>query len=107
MPCADMTRKSRSGSPRAGPRQSRGREGFRQVWLALHDPWDADVRPEEVIDVGDRALVSGQATMRGKGSGIDVSVPFFVLYTLRAGRIIGEQYFNGRAEALEAAGLRE
>jgi ketosteroid isomerase-like protein len=85
----------------------RGHEGFRRVWLAMHDPWDVDVRLEEMIDTGERLLVSGQLTARGKGSGINVAGPLFGLYTFRAGRIIREQYFNGRAEALEAAGLSE
>ena len=85
----------------------RGHEGYRQVWLAMHDPWDADVRLEEMIDAGDRLLVSGQVTARGRGSGIDVSGPLFALFTFRAGRIVGEQYFNDREEALEAAGLSE
>jgi hypothetical protein len=36
-----------------------------------------------------------------------VSGPLFALFTFRAGRIIGEQYFNDRDQALEAAGLDE
>ena len=85
----------------------RGHEGFRQVWRTLHDPWDVEVHLEEVIDASDRMLVTGHATGRGKGSGIEVDAPFFVLYSFRAGRIISEQYFNGRDEAFEAAGLKE
>jgi ketosteroid isomerase-like protein len=85
----------------------RGHKGFRQVWLAMHDPWDVDVRLEEMIDAGDRLLVSGQVTAHGRGSGIDVSGPLLVLFTFVAGRIIGEQYLNDYDEALEAAGLEE
>jgi len=84
----------------------RGHEGFRRVWLAMHEPWDVEVRLEEMIDAGDRLLVSGQVSARGRGSGIELSGPLFQLLTFRGGRIIGEQHFNNRDEALEAAGLR-
>jgi ketosteroid isomerase-like protein len=72
----------------------------------LHDPWDVEVHLEEVIDAGDRMLVTGHATGRGRGSGIKVEAPFFVVNSFRAGRIISEQYFNGRDEALSAANPR-
>ena len=85
----------------------RGHEGYRQVWRALHDPWEVEVHLEEVIDAGHRMLVIGHATGQGKGSGIAVDAPFFALYSFRAGRIISEQYFNERDEALAAVGVSE
>ena len=85
----------------------RGHEGFRQVWLAMHDPWDVDVQLEEMIDAGTRLLVVGQVAVRGSGSGISVSGPLFALQSFRAGRIVREQFFNDREQALEAAGLSE
>jgi ketosteroid isomerase-like protein len=84
----------------------RGREGFRRVWAAMHDPWEVEVRPEEMIDAGDRLLVIAQVTARGRGSGVRVGGPLIGLYTLRAGRIVRERYFNDQEEALKAAGLR-
>jgi ketosteroid isomerase-like protein len=85
----------------------RGHEGFRQVWLAMHDPWDVDIQLEEMIDAGTRLLVVGQVAVRGSGSGISVSGPLFAVHSFRAGRIVREQFFNDREEALEAVGLRE
>jgi ketosteroid isomerase-like protein len=85
----------------------RGHEGFRQVWLAMHDPWDVHVQLEEMIDAGTRLLVFGQVAVRGSGSGISARGPLFALHTFRAGRIVREQFFNDREQALEAAGLEE
>jgi ketosteroid isomerase-like protein len=85
----------------------RGHEGFRQVWAATHDPWDVDVQLEEMIDVGDRLLSIGQVSARGRGSGVPVAAPLFAIHTFRAGRIVREQFFNDREEALKAAGLSE
>ena len=85
----------------------RGHEGFRRVWAAMHDPWDVDVRPEEMIDAGDRLLVVAHVTAGGRGSGVPVSGPLIGLYTVRTGRIVRERYFNDLEEALEAAGLSE
>ena len=73
----------------------------------MHDPWDVDVQLEEMIDMGAKVLVIGQIAVRGKGSGVRVSGPLIVLDTFRAGRIVREQFFNDRAEALEAAGLSD
>jgi ketosteroid isomerase-like protein len=82
----------------------RGHDGFRSVWLTLHEPWQVEVRLEEMIDAGDRLLVVGQLTARGAGSGIDVNGPLVALFTFHAGRIFREQYFNDREDALAAAG---
>lgn len=83
----------------------RGHDGFRRVWETLHEPWDVDVAPEEVIDAGDRMLVVGHITARGKGSGLAADSPMFVLFRNRNGRIVSEEWFDTRAEAMEAAGL--
>ena len=44
---------------------------------------------------------------RGKGSGVPVEYRFFGVWTFRDGKVIRYKGFNERAEALEAAGLRE
>ena len=86
----------------------RGHEGFRRVWRGMHDPWKVEVRPQEVIDLGRPAASSiADLSARGKGSGVPIGGSLIGLFTYRAGRIVREQYFNTRDEALEAAGLRE
>ena len=57
--------------------------------------------------MGDRLLFIADLSARGKGSGVPIGGSLIGLFTYRAGRIVREQYFNTREEALEAAGLRE
>jgi ketosteroid isomerase-like protein len=83
-----------------------GHEGWQLVWRALHDSFDVVIRPEEVIDAGDRLLVIADATVLGTGSGVRVSGPLIVLQTFQSGRVVREQYFNEGEEALDAAGIR-
>jgi ketosteroid isomerase-like protein len=64
--------------------------------------------PEELIDFCDgRALVSGHTLGCGLSSGAGFASDWAMLLTVAAGRVIREQFFFDRAEALEAAGLRE
>ena len=42
-----------------------------------------------------------------QGSGVPVEYRFFGVWTFRDGKVIHYKGFNERAEALEAAGLRE
>jgi len=52
-------------------------------------------------------LLGAWQTGRGKGSGVEVSEENFCVFTLREGKIVRQQMFRHRAEALEAAGLSE
>jgi ketosteroid isomerase-like protein len=85
----------------------RGHDGFREVWRTIHEPWEVEVQLQELIDAGQRLLLIGQTSPRGKTSGIRVSTPLFQVVSFRSGRIIREEFFNSREEALEAAGLSE
>ena len=80
-----------------------GHDGWRRVWRAIHDPLDVAVRPEEIIDAGDRLLLIADATVLGTGSGVRVSGPLIALQTFHGGRIVREQYFNEREDALKTA----
>jgi ketosteroid isomerase-like protein len=74
----------------------------------------------EVLDAGaDKVLVhqrydlrgrgSGAVVefLRGRGSGAVVEFDYWVVVTVRQGRILRAQWFTDRVDALEAAGLRE
>ena len=67
------------------------------------------VVPEEIFEAGDdTVLVSAQESAHGKDSGVEVHSRRIVgLYHLRAGRIVRFKAYLDRAEALEAAGVRE
>jgi ketosteroid isomerase-like protein len=61
----------------------------------------------EFIDAGPSVVVVVHEHGRGKGSGIPVERQHFQLWTFRRGRIVRWEAFADKAQALEAAGLRE
>jgi len=92
----------------SGSGAARGHEGVRQALTTWVGTWeDYHYELGELIDCGDRVLVAGRQRGRGKGSGVEVSEEIFSVWTLRAGRVIRQQMFRDRAQALEAVGLSE
>ena len=85
-----------------------GHEGYLQLWRYWLDAFE-DIRwdPEEILDLGDRLLVTAQQRGHGSGSGVAVSEPVYQLFKLRRGLVIRQEDFLDRSKALEAAGLRE
>ena len=85
-----------------------GKEGLRQATTEYLNVWD-DYRfeVERMIDLGDRVLVLERHTARGKLSGANISQDVGTLLTLRDGLIVRWEYYWERAEALEAAGIKE
>ena len=81
-----------------------GHAGMHQLWSYWRDAFD-DIRwdPEEILDFGDRFLVTTQQIGHGRGSGIAVSKPVFQLFTLRNGMVVRQEDFLDRSAALEAA----
>jgi ketosteroid isomerase-like protein len=62
----------------------------------------------ELIEAGTNKIVANQRReMRGKASGAGVVWSCWVVFTFRKGRVLRFEWFANRAEALEAAGLRE
>jgi ketosteroid isomerase-like protein len=56
---------------------------------------------------GDKVLGHQRQEGRGQRSGADVEVDYWRVITFREGKILRDEWFTDRAEALEAAGLRE
>jgi ketosteroid isomerase-like protein len=83
-----------------------GHDGWLRVWRAIHELFDVAIRPEEIIDAGDRLLVFADATALGIGSGVRLSGPLISVVTIHGGRLVREEYFNEREDALTAAGIR-
>jgi ketosteroid isomerase-like protein len=78
---------------------------YEQNWRA---EWgDFRYQPDELRDVGDRILAIGRISSSGLSSGAAIDTDFANLFTFSAGKVIREQVFFDRAEALEAAGLSE
>jgi ketosteroid isomerase-like protein len=69
---------------------------------------DLRIEAERIIDLGgDRVLVLSRHTARGKQSGVPIEHEVGDLFTLRDGKIVRYDSYWNRAQALEAAGLRE
>jgi hypothetical protein len=84
-----------------------GHDGYLRLWGYWRDAFE-DIRwdPQEVLDLGDKILVTSEQSGHGSGSGVGVSVPVYQLFSLRRGWVISQQDFLNRAEAIEAAGVR-
>ena len=80
------------------------RDNF-EHWQAAWE--EVVVTIDETIDAGDRVLLSAHHCGRGRGSGLEVDARYYEVYTLSGGKIIRVDEYTDRAEALEAAGLKE
>ena len=85
-----------------------GHDGFMEVWRrGLESFEDMRLDPEELLDLGDRWLVTVKFSGHGTGSGAAFGQQLFSLMTTRRGLVVRQDDFQNRAEALEAAGLSE
>jgi ketosteroid isomerase-like protein len=80
------------------------REFFRR-WVGTFDDWGYEAT--EMIDAGDSVVVHIRQWGRGKGSGATVEGDFWQVWTIRDGKVVRSTHCSDKAEALEAAGLRE
>jgi ketosteroid isomerase-like protein len=87
----------------------RGREQVRVLLEAFLEAWD-EFRwdPQEIIEVDEaRVLVVNRVRGRGRGSGVAVDAIGAQLWTITGGKARSVKLYQSKAEALEAAGLRE
>jgi ketosteroid isomerase-like protein len=83
-----------------------GKPGFKRLFETWNSTWDdLHVEPREVIDTGERLMVTVDMTGRGKTSGVPTTVRYWDLYTLRDGLISRHEMFRERESALAAAGI--
>jgi uncharacterized protein len=68
---------------------------------------DMRVEAREFIDGGDKVIVTGRARATARESGMPLESDVALVWTLRDGRLIRNEVFTDRREALEAAGLSE
>jgi ketosteroid isomerase-like protein len=87
----------------------RGRQEVLNFWRSFRDAWDSlHWDPEEVIDVDEsRVIVVNHVRMRGRGSGLDIDAIGVQLWTIIEGKARSNKLYQSKAEALEAAGLKE
>jgi ketosteroid isomerase-like protein len=87
---------------------ARGPDGIQAAWRRWYDAFeDVQFEWEEVADTADDVVVTYRARARGRGSGVVVDQAFTLLWTLRAGKVVRIRAYADRADALEAAGLRD
>lgn len=83
-----------------------GHDGFRTLWDAWNSAWDdLQFEPKELVDAGDRMLVKVGMSGHGATSGIETTMTYYEVYTLRDGRIARHENFVDPAAAKAAAGL--
>jgi ketosteroid isomerase-like protein len=86
--------------------EHRGRDGFKRLFEEWQSVWeDLRVEPRELIDAGDRLIVTVEITGTGRGSGAPARLRYFDVYALRGGRISRHEMFADRAAALSATGV--
>jgi ketosteroid isomerase-like protein len=85
----------------------------REDWLEFFGTWTEDLedwsqRVERLIDAGsDRVVALTHQSAVGRGSGVKVQLELGQVFEFEEGRLIRVTFYNGYAEALEAAGLSE
>ncbi|MGH2983226.1 MAG: nuclear transport factor 2 family protein [Solirubrobacterales bacterium] len=86
-----------------------GKEAVRayvQEWLDMFDEFKSE--PVELIDAGgDKVIAVLRSSGRAKLSGVETDVTYAAVYTIRDGKVARGREYMTRAEAFEAAGLRE
>ena len=84
-----------------------GREAAMRFHEQLRDTWDTDtlVPISDFIDAGDRVAV--RYNWRGAGHGPDLNMELTLVFTMRKGRILYQEFLWDHAEALETLGLSE
>lgn len=87
----------------------RGHEGARRYFAEIDDQfedWRASL--DEFRDApGERLLVLGAIHYRGRASGVESDHPMAWLFTFAGDQVTELRTIHDRAQALEAAGLRE
>jgi ketosteroid isomerase-like protein len=89
------------------PAVYRGHSGLEQWRSEVVDVWESfHGELEELIDAGERVVTATTIRGKGKGSGVDVEMLVFQVWTVRDSkvvRLVGG--YRDRSEALEDAGL--
>ena len=85
-----------------------GHEQIRRLFVDIFDAWDDfELSLADPIAVGDQVVVSVLVNATGQGSGVQLQAQGANVFNVRDDKIIRFRLFQGRDEALEAAGLEE
>ena len=85
----------------------RGHGGVREFWRVFTEPWEEfHIEIEETRTAGDLVVAFVRFHAKAR-EGLELEAPFVHLLEFRGGKVVRFRSFDDRAEALEAAGLRE
>jgi ketosteroid isomerase-like protein len=83
-----------------------GNEAIRLIYAENQKTMDGyDVVPVELIDAGDKVVAVAQTVGAGSESRIALDDAFAFVFTFKGDRVIREQAFGNKEEAMDAAGL--
>ena len=86
----------------------RGIEAGSQLWREWFAAWETLQFEYELVDGGDRVVALIDLRMRGRSTGIEVSLgKHAFVTTFKAGLMVHTKLYMSQSEALEAAGLSE
>jgi uncharacterized protein len=86
----------------------RGHEGVREFTANRAEAFEEiSVQPEEFIDAGDRVVVPVRFGGKARHTGMTAEFSVVHVWTIHQGKATDLDIYRSRAEALEAAGLRE
>jgi hypothetical protein len=89
-----------------GAQSYHGPEGVRTGLDSWFETWEwMQVDIQELREVGDRVLFTLHQRAKGRGSGIEIEITSWNVYSFRDGKVSRMQLFTSREPALEAAGL--
>jgi ketosteroid isomerase-like protein len=78
---------------------------YARSFLDIWESWELDVG--EILDAGNDVLAFVVWRVRGRGSGVEATMPIIHRWTLADGRVTRLQSYFDRDEALEAVRLRD
>jgi uncharacterized protein len=86
----------------------RGHDGFRRWYAESVQSFEVlEIELTEFRDLSDRVIAFGHIHARGRESGLELDSPTGWVFAMRRGKVVRAEGFLNRADALEAAGLKE
>jgi ketosteroid isomerase-like protein len=83
-----------------------GIDGVRSALDNWFEVWEwMRVEVVDLVDAGDRVLVTLDQVAKGRGSEVEVEIRSYNVYAFRDGKLLRIELFTEREPALEAAGL--
>jgi ketosteroid isomerase-like protein len=86
----------------------RGHAGFGRWLEDWASAWsEFSMEPQEFLDADERVVAVIRMKAKGQGSGVEVERQDAIVFEVLGGKIKRLDYYNNRAQALEAVGLTE